>query len=108
MRDRDQLNRWYEHTLYIRPFVGVNAPMTAPVTQGVGQRYDAHFKGSDVERFLGLHVSWKDLHGIVRDGKWANHYPSLDAIPKLVETRELTGTARRVVNEYGTAVGGLL
>ncbi|HLF41630.1 MAG TPA: hypothetical protein VI854_09190 [Acidimicrobiia bacterium] len=40
-------------------------------------------------------------HGVALTG-------TLDAIPKLVETRELTGTARRVVNEYGTAVGGLL
>lgn len=85
MRDSYRINRYYEHTLQIKPFVGVNAPMTASVTQGVGQRFDAHFKDSDVERFLGLHVSYKDLHGIVRDGKWANHYPSLSAIPKLID-----------------------
>ena len=33
---------------------------------------------------------------------------TLDAVPKLVETKQLTATARKAVGEYGAAVEGLL
>lgn len=40
-------------------------------------------------------------HGVALTG-------TLDAVPKLVETRQLTGAARKAVGEYGAALGALL